>query len=73
MLGVFNSSENSKVALGALGTFIVIFLVNFAFLMNQIGDIPTDVQLWDGFWASLLEALAIYCINKGIQWRRKEA
>jgi uncharacterized BrkB/YihY/UPF0761 family membrane protein len=65
-----NSSE-LKAELSAFLTWLVIFLINFAGYMVQFQAVPTADQLWMPFWQSLLTALVIYALNKGIQYTQK--
>jgi hypothetical protein len=68
---VVTNGDELKAELSAFLTWLVIFLINFAGHMVQFQTVPTPDQLWIPFWQSLLTALVIYAVNKGIQYKQK--
>ncbi len=67
-----NGGTQHQELLSAIATGILVFMINFAGYMAQFHSVPTYDQLWLPFWESLLTALVIYAVNKGIKYAKSE-
>jgi len=78
MLGLTQSenpiSGKLRVELYAIATLLLILFINIVYeLYLLLPDIPTYEQFYGIAIKSLFLTLAIYAVNKGIQWRQSRA